>query len=411
MPAEGGSRSPSPTGSIQSPRVPPRLPLTPVLAALSVFVTRAPLAAQAIAEPSPWSTSATIDLGAASVEYDDYARASVGTIAPGFGARRGRLALGLRGAISRFETGNMSGQAEASANWVTPAAGPLRGELSGTGGVQWYRELNPGVNDWLGAARLHLTGTRRAGAWLGGGVGQVVLDVGRFGVRRAEVGGWAGAAGRSVSALVQRTIAEEVRYTDFTIESRWVVSRLELAAGAGLRRGDVSTSARDWVEGSATWWLGPRAAVALGAGRYPADVARGAPGGNYAALTLRFSTERVAAATREAVARTFRTPPAQPPPVPVANGLRVREIGRGAVRLVVDAPLAERVELMGDFTEWEPMLLTRDRRGGWTTPLLRLEPGIHRVNVRVDGGPWGVPPGMPHAADDFGSEAGLFVVR
>jgi hypothetical protein len=382
-----------------------------VLAALSVFVTRAPLDAQAIPDPSPWSTTAAIDLGAASVEYDDYARAAVGTIAPSLAARRGRLALGLRGALSRFETGSMSGQAEATADWVTPAAGPFRGELSGAGGVQWYRELNPTVNDWLGTARLHLTGPARAGAWLGAGAGQVVLDVGRFGVRRAELGAWAGDGGRSASALVQHTIADEVRYTDYTIETRWVASRLELAAGAGLRRGEVRTGARDWVEGSATWWLTPRAAVALGGGRYPADVARGAPGGNYAALTVRLSTERVAAATREAVARTFRSPPALPPPVPVANGLTVREVGRGAVRLVVDAPIAERVELMGDFTEWEPLLLTRDRRGGWTTPLLRLQPGIHRVNVRVDGGPWGVPPGMPHASDDFGGDAGLFVVR
>ena len=391
--------------------MPPRLPLTPVLAALGVLVTRAPLAAQAIPDPSPWNTSASVDVGGASVEYDDYARASVGTIAPAFGARRGRLALGLRGAVSRFETGNMSGQAEASADWVTPAAGPLRGELSGAAGVQWYRELNPAVNDWLGAARLHLAGPARAGAWLGAGGGQVVLDVGRFGVRRGEIGAWAGADGRSVTALVQHTIADDVAYTDYTAESRWVVSRLEVAAGAGLRRGDVRSGARGWLEGSATVWITPRAAVALGAGRYPADVARGAPGGRYAALTLRFSTERVASATREAVARTFRSPPALPPPVPVANGLTVREIGGGAVRLVVDAPLAERVELMGDFTEWEPMLLSRDRRGGWSTPSLRLQPGLHRVNVRVDGGPWGVPPGMPHAPDEFGGDAGLFVVR
>jgi hypothetical protein len=40
-----------------------------------------------------------------------------------------------------------------------------------------------------------------------------------------------------------------------------------------------------------------------------------------------------------------------------------------------------------------------------------IAPGVHRVNVRADGGPWRPPPGLSVVRDEFGGEVGLLVVR
>jgi hypothetical protein len=39
-----------------------------------------------------------------------------------------------------------------------------------------------------------------------------------------------------------------------------------------------------------------------------------------------------------------------------------------------------------------------------------IAPGPHRVAIRVDGGPWRVPPNLPRVADDFGGEVGIVIV-
>jgi len=42
---------------------------------------------------------------------------------------------------------------------------------------------------------------------------------------------------------------------------------------------------------------------------------------------------------------------------------------------------------------------------------IAIAPGVHRVNLRVNDGPWSVPPGLTPVRDDFGGEVGLLVVR
>jgi 1,4-alpha-glucan branching enzyme len=80
------------------------------------------------------------------------------------------------------------------------------------------------------------------------------------------------------------------------------------------------------------------------------------------------------------------------------------------VELVIDAPRAGSVELMGDATEWTVTHLARLRDGRWRTEL-RLPPGVHRIAVRSDGGPWMAPPGLPTGNDDFGTPVGLIILR
>ncbi|MBU6365120.1 MAG: glycogen-binding domain-containing protein [Gemmatimonadetes bacterium] len=79
------------------------------------------------------------------------------------------------------------------------------------------------------------------------------------------------------------------------------------------------------------------------------------------------------------------------------------------VILLVDAPRAESVELMGDATQWLARGLQRLPSGRWRAELA-LPRGIHRVMVRADLGQWVAPPGLPLGADDFGTPVGMLVI-
>lgn len=80
------------------------------------------------------------------------------------------------------------------------------------------------------------------------------------------------------------------------------------------------------------------------------------------------------------------------------------------VLLLIDAPKAERVELMGDATQWTVTQMTRNRNGKWRAEL-KLAPGVHRITVRTDGGKWIAPPNLPIGNDDYGSPVGMIVVK
>ncbi len=80
------------------------------------------------------------------------------------------------------------------------------------------------------------------------------------------------------------------------------------------------------------------------------------------------------------------------------------------VVLLIDAPRAEKVELMGDATQWLVTQMTRNKSGKWRAEL-KLAPGVHRVTVRADGGSWIAPPGLPIGNDNYGSPVGMIVVK
>ena len=79
------------------------------------------------------------------------------------------------------------------------------------------------------------------------------------------------------------------------------------------------------------------------------------------------------------------------------------------VHLLVRAQHSSRVEIAGDFSDWEPVELSQSGEGWWATSR-RLAPGLYRVNVRYDGGPWTAPAGLPAERDEFGGSVGVLVV-
>lgn len=95
--------------------------------------------------------------------------------------------------------------------------------------------------------------------------------------------------------------------------------------------------------------------------------------------------------------------------VPQVTQWRATPAGPGLLLVRVHARGARAVELTGDVTDWAPMALERTN-GGWWGVLLQASAGVHRVQVRVDGGAWTAPPGLPRAADAAGGSAGVLLV-
>jgi hypothetical protein len=90
----------------------------------------------------------------------------------------------------------------------------------------------------------------------------------------------------------------------------------------------------------------------------------------------------------------------------------VTRINAERVEIEITAPNAATVELMADFTEWQPIKLERAGgvwrvAGGGGRPITS---GLHRVSIRVDGGPWTVPSNLPRADASPDASFGLVTV-
>lgn len=100
-----------------------------------------------------------------------------------------------------------------------------------------------------------------------------------------------------------------------------------------------------------------------------------------------------------------------------ATGLAARVPAKGAslqpVQLVLRAPEAKRVSVVGDFTGWDPSraTMTRDPESGLWSVTLRLSPGRHVYAFLVDDSLWVRDPRAPVADDaDFGRAGSVLLV-
>jgi hypothetical protein len=78
------------------------------------------------------------------------------------------------------------------------------------------------------------------------------------------------------------------------------------------------------------------------------------------------------------------------------------------VTVELAAPGANHVELSGDFTKWQPVVLDHRTGDRWTITSA-ISPGVHHLLVRVDGGSWMPPPGLPQATDLYEGTVGVLV--
>jgi hypothetical protein len=160
----------------------------------------------------------------------------------------------------------------------------------------------------------------------------------------------------------------------------------------------VTPESRRWAAATATYWLSGQLAAVIGGGRQPANPARGLPARSYANLGVMLAYWPI----------PKRRVPVESSATVV--GFEARDAGASQQTLIVRVGGVERVEIMGDFTAWEPKLMSRIGRDRWEITL-PITPGIHQINVRVDNGRWRPPPGTPTMRDGFSGEVGILVVQ
>jgi hypothetical protein len=176
----------------------------------------------------------------------------------------------------------------------------------------------------------------------------------------------------------------------------WSATRWNVATTGGLRW-DKSLPAARWLHLEGAWWVAPRLALRLGLGREAADLWQVRPARLGNSLALEWT-------------RPHWQAPASPASTPREVTLRVVSVTGDLRQIEISAPGAHRIEAMGDFTMWEAVELRR-----WSAGRFRMErhmePGIYRVLVRRDGGPWMIPANLPGTDDPDLGAAGSLVIE
>jgi len=361
--------------------------------------------AAARAAPCAAQVEAGVDAAASWIKYEGFLGSGAASVSPSLAWRSVRTTLTARGTFLVFESGNTSIQGLVAGSAFSPPAGPLRVEALGEAGASSYVGFARFAH-LLGRLRVHALGGPW-GAWAGPLLGTVSIAGVAHGATGLEAGAWTRWSTGALELAWTRVAVADTAYDDFVARARWQPGALDLSGAVGSRAAGRGGAPSSYGELSVALRLTGPVALIASAGEYPSDPVGGSVAGRYVTAGLRLARQ---AARRPAVVRAFAAPapvPA-PPPSPVGAAVSVERHGDLAV-LVVRADGARLVELMGDFTSWQPVALEPGSDGRWRFET-GLTTGMYRFNVRVDGGPWGVPTGVAAAADEFGGSVGVVVV-
>jgi hypothetical protein len=355
--------------------------------------------------------------------------------------------VGMRGARGSVSLGSSAWYANQSwqlvdgsigGTLVAPTIYGVRAELIGNA-ARAYDDRSFGADQVDVGTRINFAFSKRAGAWIGGGVARPwrVNVVSTIDLMNA--GGWVD-IGRANLALTGTTLglnkmgtneqptgledcaapsnlglsdgpaaassAEgcrlRSRVTDLTGSFRWNLDRVEFAGELGARVGptaDVASDSKRWASGTFTMWLAPRAAFVMGGGQQPSNPARGIPARTFGTVGMMFAY----APTKYSV------------PVTAMNQARIayfetKPVADGMQKIIVRVARVESVDVMGDFSHWAPLTMVRRGRDIWELSV-PLKPGRHQINIRTDGGKWVAPPGLPKMNDMFSGEVGVLIVK
>ena len=223
-------------------------------------------------------------------------------------------------------------------------------------------------------------------------LGQTSVPVDTPGVTPAGGGG-----GNSVRVSSGGGIWRSVRG-----EVSWNGGRFDARLAGGVQRGrrmvDTLGQTQTWLRAEATGWITHQVGITLGLGsESPYLLAASPPGGP---LTV---------ALRVAFGRSGKGRGAKPAP-PDDRPFVVRSLV-GDLRVIrLRLAHAAQVELTADFLDWRVLSFAPVGAGVWEVRVA-IPPGRHRVSIRIDGGPWIVPPGLPAIDDDFVAASGLLRVE
>ncbi|HEV2750770.1 MAG TPA: glycogen-binding domain-containing protein [Gemmatimonadales bacterium] len=351
-----------------------------------------------------------MDVGLSTVRYDGFLASAAASVTPAVHWDRPGVALTGRGSYLRFESGHRSLQGLIAASLLTPPEllpRGWRGEFAVSGGASSYADF---ANFWhaTGEARMHLMAPGR-GAWVGVTAGRTSYGSAPRPVEVAGFGGWARRGWLMLTASASRSFIGDTAFSDVVSTAEARAGPWELSGSLGARLSSRGGGHGVYGEGGATLALSERIALFLSGGRYPTDPVNGSVAGRYltAGVRLRNATLR-RRPTRQTVPLARPPAAADGDPLPEPQ-LEIQSSG-ARIRLRFHAPPATRsVELAADFTDWHPIVLERVAEGVWEV-VLHVASGVHRLNVRIDGGNWLAPAGTARATDEFGGEVGMVAV-
>lgn len=350
--------------------------------------------------------SGSLDLSASDIRYDLFQSSTALALSPAVAFERGWTSIAARGTILRFESGHRDLHGSLIGTTFSPAVGRFRLELGADLGASRYLSL-PTFSHVFGAADLHYL-SPHYGAWAGGTGGRTSFGKSERSAGTAELGLWASTAWATVTVTGSHSSIGDTAYTD--VEGGLRVTRwgVEFDGRLGARGGSRGGGHGVYGEAALTYALSRLLGVTIGGGRYPTDPTRGTIAGRYASIGLRVGLQATHPADpyREVLDRYLPQPSADSP---VSAAIEVGPLSGGARVLRVRVDGAAQVEVMGDFTDWQPVPLRAMGSGTWELVAV-IPPGPHLVEVRVDGGAWMAPVGATQVKDEFGGEAGLIVV-
>ncbi len=347
----------------------------------------------------------SVNIGASWVDYEGFLASGAMFVSPTLQYDSPSLSLGAAGSYVVFESGNRILQGLAAGAWRTRLRGRFRAELSGAAGINVYEDY-PGYGHLLGRARLHLSGSR-SGGWLGGAVGQSYLGSGSATPFEFELGGWMVHSGIAASLVAKRTWIADTAYLDVVGTGRWRDDDIEVNGSLGFRAWSDGGGGGVYGEMHVQVPIWNQITAVVAGGRYPSDPVRGVIAANYVSAGVRITafSSPTTPATNEFLRESER-------PERLRTGearITVELSTPGNRTLRVEAPGVQSVELSGDFTDWEPVSLTRGEGASWEMTI-RVSPGVHRFNIRLNGGPWAVPKGVRAEEDDYGGRVGVLVI-
>lgn len=337
-----------------------------------------------------------LDLAGNSVGYDTAGRITSASVAPLIEWNQRSVYATLSGALAAFEASQWTSQGHGDVSLLfVPARSlrPVRGEVVGSadGSVHSSGYRTAGTR---GEVRLHVAGSS-TGLWIGAsaGTGWTSSSTGIATALGPTAGAW-GRRGRWTATAV---------WTPFRLAGAWyqqmegrvtaTLGPVDATAYAGWRGAPGSSGLPDggWGGGTLTFWIGRQAAVLLSGGSYASDLLQALPRGRYLSAGLRLSRGRPSVWAGTTAPRPLYT----------------RAPGEAELRFTVSG--AARVDLVGDWTRWQPVPLERTPDGRWAVRV-SLASGVHRFNLIVDGSRWIVPEGVTAVDDGFGGRTGLLVV-
>ena len=186
------------------------------------------------------------------------------------------------------------------------------------------------------------------------------------------------------------------QYADVESSVYWSRGSLALDGLLGTRLSTTYGQRSTWGRAQASWALGQQFALVAAGGTRAPEPAIGRMGGNFFSLGVRLASAPWIAHVLHPGARSS------------ASSFGVRAEGQTRV-IYVHAPAARTIELMADFTDWQPVEMRHMSNDEWELAM-HIAPGSHRVNIRVDGGEWKAPPGAGTVQDEFNGVVGLVVV-